>query len=142
MPTYYNPPKTCDMCNKLIGSEFVDGATDRGPWANMCMACFSRYGRGLGMGRGQHYQKQEDGKFHKIAGAVLLMLCIGFNASAETVTKTTDTLGYTHYRGQSITGTTHENSLGYREERWNVNGKNYQCNTRKNSTGATVTRCN
>jgi hypothetical protein len=45
----------CNLCGKVNLSEFVDGATRIGPWANMCMPCFKRVGKGLGVGRGQRY---------------------------------------------------------------------------------------
>lgn len=50
----------CDLCihidGKTIGAASVaeyDGKTVNGPWANMCTAHFTRYGLGLGTGRGQ-----------------------------------------------------------------------------------------
>jgi len=61
-------PTECDICHEPIGEEFVDGQTGFGPWANMCMMCFGAYGRGIGQGSGQHYRKQTDGRFKKIAG--------------------------------------------------------------------------
>ena len=47
----------CNLCGKVNLSEFVDGATRIGPWANMCMPCFKRVGKGLGVGRGQRYAR-------------------------------------------------------------------------------------
>jgi hypothetical protein len=38
-----------------------DGATRFGPWANMCDACFTTYGRGLGIGRGQRLMVADSG---------------------------------------------------------------------------------
>lgn len=35
--------------------ELYDGKTTLGPWAVMCPDCFARWGRGLGVGVGQHY---------------------------------------------------------------------------------------
>jgi len=64
-------PKACDICRKDFEDTFIDGATLRGPWANMCPACWDR-GLGLGgactEGRGQKYQKQADGRWLKIEG--------------------------------------------------------------------------
>jgi len=65
---YTNPPKECDICKRPIENEFVDGKTLFGPWANMCMTCHLINGVGLGTGKGQHYQKDENGKFVKISG--------------------------------------------------------------------------
>ena len=45
----------CNLCGTVALSEFVDGATRMGPWANMCLPCFKRVGKGLGVGRGQRY---------------------------------------------------------------------------------------
>ena len=47
----------CNLCGKVALSEFVDGATRMGPWANMCLPCFKRVGKGLGVGRGQRYAR-------------------------------------------------------------------------------------
>ena len=64
---YTNPPKQCDLCNKQIQNEFVDGKTQMGPWANMCQPCHTKYGVGLGTGRGQKYKKVGE-DFEKVAG--------------------------------------------------------------------------
>ena len=53
--------KNCDLCKKEIKDQFVDGVTDFGPWAIMCMKCFLEYGIGLGVGRGQKYKYSVDG---------------------------------------------------------------------------------
>lgn len=45
----------CNMCGKERLSEFVDGKTRLGPWANMCMPCYRKVGVGIGYGRGQRY---------------------------------------------------------------------------------------
>jgi len=63
-----SPPQDCDLCHQPICGTFVDGKTTFGPWAFMCPACHRRNGHGLGMGRGQEYQKQEDGSWLKTAG--------------------------------------------------------------------------
>ena len=57
----------CDLCQKPIEGEFVDGQTTFGPWALMCQRCFSVFGRGLGLGRGQQYQRVGK-EFLKVAG--------------------------------------------------------------------------
>ncbi len=43
------------MCRRELCDSFVDGRTDMGPWAIMCLACYYRRGIGLGTGRGQQY---------------------------------------------------------------------------------------
>lgn len=45
----------CNLCGKVNLSEFVDGKTRMGPWANMCLPCYRKVGVGLGVGRGQRY---------------------------------------------------------------------------------------
>ncbi len=46
---------------------FVDGKTNKGPWALMAYPhTHSALGIGLGTGRGQLYEKQEDGRWLKI----------------------------------------------------------------------------
>lgn len=61
-------PAQCDICQEAITDTFVDGKTMMGPWANMCLICHRQEGRGLGMGCGQKYQKQADGRWLKIGG--------------------------------------------------------------------------
>ena len=53
-------PIACDICHSPIEKEFIDGATVFGPWANMCTECHKESGKGLGVGRGQKYEKQGD----------------------------------------------------------------------------------
>jgi hypothetical protein len=69
-PVYWisEPPDRCDICGKLIHFTFIDGATSRGPWANMDLACHRMHGRGIGPGRGQMYRRQDDGRWLKVEG--------------------------------------------------------------------------
>lgn len=47
----------------------IDGKTKQGPWANMTMESWKRHGVGkLGLGFGQKYKKQLDGRWLKVAG--------------------------------------------------------------------------
>ena len=48
---------------------FVDGKTTRGPWANMCSLCLPIHSVGLGVGKGQRYERQTDGRFAKMVPA-------------------------------------------------------------------------
>ena len=48
-------PKNCDICHEPLTRCFYDGKTTMGPWATMCSSCFSRFGYGLGVGKGQKY---------------------------------------------------------------------------------------
>jgi hypothetical protein len=61
------PPERCDLCKQPITSEFYDGATVYGPWANMCPTCHFKLGVGIGVGRGQQYCQSND-KWLKVAG--------------------------------------------------------------------------
>lgn len=58
----------CDFCKRPMGNEFVDGATQNGQWAYMCMLCYADHGvlRPLGTGTGQKYRKGDDGKYYKV----------------------------------------------------------------------------
>lgn len=60
----------CDGCGWDLNkeSEFYDAKTKHGPWGTLCAKCFDILGIGVGTGRGQHYRRQEDGKFKKVAG--------------------------------------------------------------------------
>ena len=51
-------PKKCDICGGPLKNGWVDGATEMGTWANMCMKCFKKHGKGLGTGKGQQYDKK------------------------------------------------------------------------------------
>jgi hypothetical protein len=51
-----------------IIDEFIDGKTRQGPWAIMAPASYRVLGKGVGMGRGQRYKKQEDGRWLKVEG--------------------------------------------------------------------------
>ena len=53
-------PTRCDVCCAQIDDAFIDGRTVYGPWANMCCACHSQIGIGLGTGKGQMYERNDD----------------------------------------------------------------------------------
>jgi hypothetical protein len=51
-------PEKCDIKGcPLEGQPFVDGKTQMGPWGIMCRPCHRSHGVGLGLGRGQLYDK-------------------------------------------------------------------------------------
>jgi len=61
----------CDFCKRLIGVvgvDFVDGKTKIGPWANMCVTCHKARGVGLGLGLGQLYHTDAQGRRTKVRG--------------------------------------------------------------------------
>lgn len=58
-----------DDFGKPIIDEFVDGKTRLGPWANMSPASYKVLGIGqLGVGLGQRYKRQTDGRWLKVEG--------------------------------------------------------------------------
>jgi hypothetical protein len=61
-------PMQCDICQRPIDGTFIDGATSRGPWATMDPNCHEVFGRGLGTGRGQRYERQPDSRWLKVEG--------------------------------------------------------------------------
>lgn len=63
------PVRPKDDFGLAITDEFIDGKTKMGPWATMTPESFKKYGFGkLGMGLGQRYKKQADGKWLKVEG--------------------------------------------------------------------------
>jgi hypothetical protein len=60
---------SCQLCKKPSTDVFVDGKTSPlGQWAYMCVNCHKDHGLGFGLGRGQKYQRQNDGSFVKVEG--------------------------------------------------------------------------
>jgi hypothetical protein len=57
-----------DDFGRKIEKVFYDGATDMGPWAIMTPESWRQHGQGVGLGRGQKYEKQEDGRWLKVEG--------------------------------------------------------------------------
>jgi hypothetical protein len=55
-------PEKCDLCGTYMVKlePAYDTNTRMGPWAWACLDCFTAYGRGLGIGRGQEYRWEED----------------------------------------------------------------------------------
>lgn len=68
MLTYYSGEKVCQLCDSdLREAELVDGKTNRGPWATMCISCHAWQGLGLGLGVGQRYlPTQTNGKIRHL----------------------------------------------------------------------------
>lgn len=51
-------PEDCEWCGDSIKNDFVDGKLKVGPWCDMCLDCHKKHGVGLGLGKGQRYQRQ------------------------------------------------------------------------------------
>lgn len=60
-------PSYDDFDDKII-DEFIDGKTRLGPWACMTPESYKDYGIGLGLGKGQRYQKAGDNRWMKVEG--------------------------------------------------------------------------
>ena len=48
---------TCVVCGLAEPRQLVDGRTRNGYWAIMCTECHREHGRGLGLGKGQLYER-------------------------------------------------------------------------------------
>lgn len=61
-------PHHCDVCSEDISTVFIDGKWMGRAWANMCPMCHQGSGGQLGLGIGQKYEKQDDGRWLKTGG--------------------------------------------------------------------------
>jgi len=61
-------PKACEVCETPILNEFYDARLKTGQWACLCHRCWSLHGVGLGVGRGQHFERIENNKWVKVDG--------------------------------------------------------------------------
>jgi hypothetical protein len=65
--TWAGDPPECDLCGKVIASEFSDAKVPGGRWGILCSTCaFVRQVK-YGTGQGQLYKKQGD-KWVKVKG--------------------------------------------------------------------------
>jgi predicted phosphohydrolase len=62
------PPERCDVCGARLANVFIDGRTRQGQWGIMHELCHVTHGTGLGVGCGQRYEWQEDGRWLKVGG--------------------------------------------------------------------------
>jgi hypothetical protein len=60
----------CQTCRQDFNGVMYDAAIARfgGQWANICQECFDAHVCRLGLGRGQKYEQQDDGKWLKVGG--------------------------------------------------------------------------
>lgn len=65
---YTNPPGACNLCGKNFNGVMFDARMQTGSWGNFCQRCFDELCIGLGTGRGQKYEMDEQGIFIKIEG--------------------------------------------------------------------------
>lgn len=66
-PTYWlSPLGGCDVCTEPFGVVMYDACVHVRPggiWANVCQTCFTAYGGRLGLGLGQKYVRQPEGRW-------------------------------------------------------------------------------
>jgi hypothetical protein len=66
---WLSPLADVDDFGRPYRGVMIDGATKQGPWANMSEASWLVNGLGrLGVGYGQKYKKQADGRWLKVEG--------------------------------------------------------------------------
>jgi len=59
----------CQVCHRPFLSTMYDAAVGpSGPWGNICRNCFLENGCSTGLGRGQEYKLQNDGRWLKVKG--------------------------------------------------------------------------
>jgi hypothetical protein len=64
-------PNNCDLCHTEFSMEpgtLMYDAAFRGPWGCFCDSCFKKHGMQIGTGKGQKYERREDGSFERVAG--------------------------------------------------------------------------
>lgn len=62
-------PERCDVCSKSIHNTFSDARVPGdGRWGCLCANCCSSLGVSYGLGRGQKYVRQDDGRYMKTEG--------------------------------------------------------------------------
>lgn len=69
MAVYWQGPleDKCNVCSGAFDGVMYDANLGRG-WGNVCQKCFNIYGHGLGTGRGQRYEHQQDARWLKTGG--------------------------------------------------------------------------
>jgi len=68
---WVGPVGNCDLCCKPLSSQldFYDAIVPAaGAWGKLCHYCFGECGAKLGTGKGQKFQRQNDGTFLKVEG--------------------------------------------------------------------------
>lgn len=66
---WLSPVGAVDDFGLKITDTIYDGKTTLGPWALMSQASWNQYGIGrVGLGYGQKYKKQSDGRWLKVEG--------------------------------------------------------------------------
>lgn len=63
-----DPPDKCDLCGDKITFEFSDAKVPRGRWGILCPVCVGKHKVRFGLGFGQRYKMQKDGRWLKVEG--------------------------------------------------------------------------
>lgn len=61
-------PTACPICGAKMHHKMVDARLRQGSWATIDLKCHAEHGVGTGVGKGQVYEKQPDGRWLKIEG--------------------------------------------------------------------------
>jgi len=62
-------PAKCEISGCEFNGVMYDAKIPGGGWANIAFETFTRLGCSLGVGRGQKYRKQDDGRWLCVAGS-------------------------------------------------------------------------
>lgn len=65
---WLSPVGQRDDFGSHVRTIIIDGKTKQGPWALMTPESFASFGVGLGLGLGQKYVRQTDGRWLKTEG--------------------------------------------------------------------------
>jgi hypothetical protein len=71
---FINPPANCDLCERAFEQEeyFVDGRVKGlGGCGFICVDCFGEHGVGLGLGIGQLYRRESDGRWLLVERSII-----------------------------------------------------------------------
>lgn len=71
LPTYWtgDVPKGCQMTGRKFDGVMYDARLPGGSWGLICQATFDDYNLSLGVGRGQKFELQPNGKWLCTAGS-------------------------------------------------------------------------
>jgi hypothetical protein len=58
----------CNVCGGEFDGTMYDAKTHTGQWGNLCGGCFESHAGSLGLGLGQKYVQQSDGKYMCVEG--------------------------------------------------------------------------
>lgn len=60
---------SCQLCKNPLEGVMYDALVPRGArWGNLCQECFTTHGCSVGLGRGQKYLLDAEGRWYKVEG--------------------------------------------------------------------------